>query len=493
MDNKSLGKSRRLTPNNRSITGTGMLYDIGDRPKPVKRTLLAIQHDFAMFGATVLMVILANTALGVEVFPIPVAICMAGVGTLIYQFFTRGRSPVFLGSSFAFISPTILGYGIGGTPGVMTALALVGVTYIIVGLIVKLIGKGWIDRFLPPVVIGPVIMVIGLGLSTSAISQMGLTVDSGASVLEILSGFITLAVAIIVMVLLRKTFLGIIPFLTAIVIGYCFCIITGQVDFTPVKEAAWVSMPNFQFMGVNYMPTLLAFWQIVPVALVTMAEHIGDHEALSTITGRNLLKDPGLSRTLIGDGFATLAAALVGGPPNTTYGENTAVVGMTRVASVCVLRLAAIFAIFLAFLGKFTALVSTIPSPVLGGVSVLLYGFIALNGAKIWVENQVDFNVPRNVAITAPALVFGLGGAVLGNGIVSISGMSMTAIMAILLNLLPKDPEEIQRQKEREEDARILEYIKGEHVLEAIQADVELQRAVDRAVVMYSATVSTED
>lgn len=471
---------------------TGMLYDVDDHPKLGTQIVLAIQHDFAMFGATVLMVILVNTALGAEVFPIPVAICMAGVGTLIYQFWTRGRSPVFLGSSFAFISPTILGYGIGGTAGVMTALALVGVTYIVVGLIVKLIGKGWIDRVLPPVVIGPVIMVIGLGLSTSAISQMGLTAGSEAGFWEIASGFFTLAVAIIVMVLLRKTFFGIIPFLTAIFAGYIFSIITGQVDFTPVKEAAWFSWPRFQVMGFDYGPTLVAFWQIVPVALVTMAEHIGDHEALSTITGRKLLEDPGLSRTLIGDGCATLVAALVGGPPNTTYGENTAVVGMTRVASVCVLRLAAFFAIGLAFLGKFTALISTIPSPVLGGVSVLLYGFIALNGAKIWVENQVDFNIPRNVAITAPALVFGLGGAVLGNGAVSISGMSMTAVLAILLNLLPKDPEEMRRKRERERDARILADIKSQHLLEAIEADPELKEAVDQAIERYAAVYDTE-
>ena len=243
-----------------------------------------------------------------------------------------------------------------------------------------------------------------------------------------------------------KGFIKIIPFLIGIITGYILAIILGLVDFTPVLEASFFSIPNFVIPFASYMPNFSALLTIAPIALVTMAEHIGDHTALGTIIGKDLLKDPGLDRTLLGDGIATFVAGLFGGPANTTYGENTSVVGMTKVASVWVIGLAAIFAICLGFLRKFTALVSTIPNPVLGGVSLLLYGFIAVNGLKVLIQNQIDFGKSKNVVVASSMLVLGLGGAAIsivsGDLSITISGMSLAAIVGILLNLfLPAEKE----------------------------------------------------
>ena len=239
-----------------------------------------------------------------------------------------------------------------------------------------------------------------------------------------------------------------------IVTGYISAICVGLVDFTPVIEAAFFSVPQFMIPFVSYMPSFSALLTIVPIALVTMAEHIGDHTSLSAIIGKDLLKEPGLERTLLGDGIATVVAGLLGGPANTTYGENTSVVGMTKIASVWVIGLAAIFAICLGFLGKFTAIVSTLPNPVLGGVSLLLYGFIAVNGLKVLIQNQVDFGNTKNVIVASAMLVLGLGGATIsiiyGDISVSISGMSLAAITGILINLfLPAEKEEEENKKEK--------------------------------------------
>ena len=244
-----------------------------------------------------------------------------------------------------------------------------------------------------------------------------------------------------------KGFIKIVPFLIGIITGYIASICLGLVDFTPVLEAAFFSMPEFMIPFVNYTPNFSALLTIAPIALVTIAEHIGDHTALSTIIGKDLLKEPGLDKTLLGDGIATFVAGLLGGPANTTYGENTSVVGMTKVASVWVIGLAAIIAICLGFLGKFTALVSTIPNAVLGGVSLLLYGFISVNGLKVLIENQIDFGKSKNIVVASTMLVLGLGGAAIsivsGDLSVTISGMSLAAIIGILLNLfLPADNNE---------------------------------------------------
>lgn len=433
---------------------SSMVLDVNERPTTGKWILLAIQHVFAMFGATILVPILVNAQAGATVLTIPVALVTSGIGTLIYILCTKGKSPVYLGSSFAFIAPLAAAYLKGGLSGAMTGIMVVGLIYIIFATIVKVIGKSWIDKILPPIVIGPMIMIIGLGLAPNAISQIGIA--SGA-VLE-WKGIVVALVSFLVTAIVAvrgKGFLKIIPFLVGIVSGYVTAVILGLVDFAPVMEAAFFSMPQFMIPFVSYTPNFGAVLTIAPIALVTMAEHIGDHTALSTIIGKDLLKDPGLNKTLLGDGIATFIAGLLGGPANTTYGENTSVVGMTKVASVAVIGLAAIFAICLGFLGKFTALVSTIPNPVLGGVSLLLYGFISVNGLKVLIQNQIDFGKTKNVIVASVMLVLGLGGAMIsivaGDFAITISGMSLAAIIGILINLLlPEDKEQEETPKTAE-------------------------------------------
>lgn len=430
-----------------------MVLDVNEKPEIAKWIILAIQHVFAMFGATILVPILVNAQAGETVITIPVALVTSGIGTLIYILCTKGKSPVYLGSSFAFIAPLAAAYLKGGISGAMTGVVAVGLVYIIFSIIVRFIGKGWIDKLLPPVVIGPMIMIIGLGLAPSAISQIGLSTGTEIDWRGIFVALVSFLVTAIVAVR-GKGFLKIIPFLVGIVTGYISAICVGLVDFTPVIEAAFFSVPQFMIPFVSYMPSFSALLTIVPIALVTMAEHIGDHTSLSAIIGKDLLKEPGLERTLLGDGIATVVAGLLGGPANTTYGENTSVVGMTKIASVWVIGLAAIFAICLGFLGKFTAIVSTLPNPVLGGVSLLLYGFIAVNGLKVLIQNQVDFGNTKNVIVASAMLVLGLGGATIsiiyGDISVSISGMSLAAITGILINLfLPAEKEEVENKKEK--------------------------------------------
>ena len=417
---------------------SNLILDVNEKPSIGKWIILAFQHVFAMFGATILVPILVNSAAGAEVLTIPVTLVASGIGTLIYILCTKGKSPVYLGSSFAFIAPITAAYLKGGISGAMTGIMAVGLIYVIFAIIIKLIGKNWLDKLLPPVVIGPMIMIIGLGLAPSAISQIGLS--SGAalewqSIVVALVAFLTTAIVAVA----AKGFLKVIPFLIGIVAGYLAGVAVGIVDFTPITEAAIVGVPNFLIPFVSYTPNFSAILTIAPIALVTIAEHIGDHTALSAIMNRDLLKDPGLDRTLLGDGIATFVAGAIGGPANTTYGENTSVVGMTKVASVWVIGLAAVIAIVLGFFTKFTALISTIPNAVLGGVSLLLYGFISVNGLKVLIQNQVDFNNTKNVIVASAMLVLGLGGATIsivsGDLAVTISGMSLAAIVGIILNL----------------------------------------------------------
>ena len=437
---------------------SNLILDVNEKPSIGKWIILASQHVFAMFGATILVPILVNSAAGAEVLTIPVTLVASGIGTLIYILCTKGKSPVYLGSSFAFIAPITAAYLKGGIPGAMTGIMAVGLIYVIFAIIIKLIGKNWLDKLLPPVVIGPMIMIIGLGLAPSAISQIGLS--SGAAlewqpIVVALVAFLTTAIVAVA----AKGFLKVIPFLIGIVAGYLAGVAVGIVDFTPITEAAIVGVPNFLIPFVSYTPNFSAILTIAPIALVTIAEHIGDHTALSAIMNRDLLKDPGLDRTLLGDGIATFVAGAIGGPANTTYGENTSVVGMTKVASVWVIGLAAIIAIILGFFTKFTALISTIPTAVLGGVSLLLYGFISVNGLKVLIQNQVDFNNTKNVIVASAMLVLGLGGATIsivsGDLAVTISGMSLAAIVGIILNLcLPTEKSEEDKPKKEKKTTK---------------------------------------
>lgn len=414
-----------------------MILDVSDVPIPGKWIILALQHVAAMFGATILVPILVNSMAGSEVLTIPVALFTSGVGTIIYIICTKGKSPVYLENSFAFITPMAVGFASAGTGGVLTGIMAVGILYMLVALIIKIVGKNWLEKLLPPIIVGPMIMIIGLGLAPSAVSQMGLTESINfKNIIVILVTFLTTSI----FALKGKGFLKLIPFILGILSGYIVSIIFGLVDFTQIKEASYLSIPKFIIPFLSYKIDFGAIVTILPVALVTIAEHIGDHTVLSEIIGKDLIKDPGLDRTLLGDGLATFVAGALGGPANTTYGENTSVVGMTKVASVKVIMLAAIFAIIISFLGKLTAIFSTIPNIVLGSISLLLYGFISVNGLLVIVKNKLDFSKTRNVIICASMLVLGLGGAVLKIGSLSITGMSLAAIVGILLNIfLPKE------------------------------------------------------
>ena len=422
-----------------------LLYDTHERPSLGKLIMLAFQHIFAMFGATILVPLLIRNEVGAWALTIPVTLLASGLGTLIYLLCTKGKSPVYLGSSFAYITPIAAAYLAGGTGSVVSGLVAVGILYILVALIIKIFGKKWIDTLLPPIVIGPMIMVIGFSLAPNAIAQMGLT----AEVLE----WKTITVAIITFLVTAitavgaKGFLKIIPFLIGIVTGYVMSIMFGIVDFSAVETAPFFAVPNILIPLKDYNFTFVGVISILPIALVTIAEHIGDHMALSNIVGKNLIKDPGLERTLLGDGLATLTSGLIGGPANTTYGENTSVIGMTKVASVWVIALAAIITIVLSFFGKITEIFAAIPDPVLGGVSLLLYGFISINGFKVLIKNKVNFDELRNVVIASTMLVIGLG-TLSETPALPITGMSLAAIVGIVLNLILPNTEKKIKAKE---------------------------------------------
>ncbi|MDK7303563.1 solute carrier family 23 protein [Aerococcus urinae] len=411
-----------------------MNYDIEDRPPRGEGLLLSFQHVFAMFGATILVPLILGL-------PVSVALFCSGIGTLIYHFATQNKVPVYLGSSFAFIGA--MAHAIeqlgGDISAAQTGVMLAGGIYVLVALLVKMLGSSWIDRLLPPIVIGPMIIVIGLSLSSSAVTNAGFTPDGTWQ--QMLTALITFLICAFVNVYGRG-FIRVIPFLIGLVGGYIVAACLGLVDISPVADAAWFEIPDFYLpfktpffnsYQLNFGPEAIA---ILPVAVVTISEHIGDHTVLSEICGRQFLKNPGLHRTLMGDGIATSVSAFLGGPANTTYGENTGVIGLTRVASVSVIRNAALLAIMLSCLGKFTALISTIPAAVLGGMSILLYGVIASNGLKVLIEARVNFNQVRNLVIASAMLVLGLGGAVLELGAFTLSGTALAAMVGIILNLL---------------------------------------------------------
>ena len=427
-----------------------LILDVEARPPFVKGMFLSLQHVFAMFGATILVPILLNM-------PVSVALLASGVGTLIYQIATKAKVPVYLGSSFAYIAAMQIAIEqMGGDiSAAQTGIIMVGLLYIIIAGIVRAVGTSWVDKLLPPIVIGPMIMVIGLGLAANAVQNAGFVAGSDWRIITV--SVTTFLIAAFVNTK-AKGFLKIIPFLVAIIGGYLLAAVLGIVDFTPVREASWIALPElylpfetdtFQSYSFYFGPES---WALIPIVLVTVAEHIGDHSVLGKICDREFLKEPGLKRTLIGDGAATAISAFFGGPANTTYGENTGVIGMTRIASVSVIRNAAFIAISLSFMGKFTALISTIPAAVLGGMSILLYGVIASNGLKVMIEDKVDFNQSRNMIIASSMLVIGLGGAVFDiAGLLTLSGTALSAITGILLNqILPKEEPEYEVESERE-------------------------------------------
>lgn len=430
-----------------------MILGAQDRPKTGKWIALSIQHVFAMFSATVLVPMLTGL-------PISVALFSSGVGTLIYILCTKHKVPIYLGSSFAYISYIISAAGASGDYGAaLTGLLIAGLIYIIVAIIISFIGSNWLNKLLPPIIVGPMIMVIGLGLASTACDSAGLIVKEGivqdwrVIVVALLTMFITAFVSI-----KAKGFLKVIPFLIGILSGYILAVVIGFIPFKDYgalinfddlvnvlkNPAKWFALPGFKFLGwadkdlgagVSMVKfNLSAAISVIPLAFVTMCEHIGDHKVLGQITGEDYIKDPGLHRTLLGDGIATAFAAIIGGPANTSYGENTSVVGITKIGSVWVTGGAAVIAILLSFFNIFTTFIGTIPGAVMGGVCLILYGFIASNGLKTLIEAKVDMGNPRNLIIVSIMLVIGIGGAAISYGIVTFSGMALAAIIGIILD-----------------------------------------------------------
>lgn len=417
-----------------AINRTELLLDTHEKSTFTKGLLLSFQHIFAMFGATILVPLILGL-------PVSVALFASGIGTLIYQVLTQFKVPVYLGSSFAYIGAMQIAFEqMGGDiSAAQTGIMLTGLGYVILAGLIAVFGSKWLDRLMPPIVIGPMIMVIGLGLSATAVQNAGMVI--GGDWRHVVVALITFLVTAFVNTK-AKGFLKIIPFLVGVVAGYIAAMAIGIVDFTPVAEANWFALPEFYlpFETESFNAYQLYFgpetWAIVPLVLVTAAEHIGDHAVLGEICGKDFINNPGLKRTLMGDGLATTVSALFGGPANTTYGENVGVIGMTRIASVSVVRNAAVLAIGLSFLGKFTALISTIPNAVLGGMSIILYGVIASSGLKVMIEDQTDFNQSRNLIIASAMLVIGLGGATLDLSILTLSGTVLSAIVGMTLNLI---------------------------------------------------------
>ncbi|MCE9684657.1 uracil-xanthine permease family protein [Shewanella sp. AS16] len=398
--------------------------------------LQGAQMLFVAFGALVLMPLLTGLDTSVALFT-------AGIGTLLFQLVTKRQVPIFLASSFAFIAPILYGVQTWGIPATMGGLMAAGAVYLGLATLVKLRGSHFIHNLLPPVVVGPVIIIIGLGLAPVAVNMaLGKSGDGGlvlvqantALVISLASLMTTIAVAIF-----AKGLLKLMPILSGILVGYGLSLGYGIVDFAPVLDANWLAMPHFVAPEFNWHA--IAF--MIPVAIAPAVEHIGDILAISNVTGKDFMKKPGLHRTLAGDGIATIAASAFGGPPNTTYSEVTGAVTLTRNFDPRIMTWTAITAITLAFVGKLGALMQTIPVPVMGGIMCLLFGSIAAVGLNTLIRNQVDLNEPRNLSIVGVTLVFGIGGMAFGIGSFSLTGISLCGIVAILMNLLLPKPKKL--------------------------------------------------
>ncbi len=424
-----------------------MTSQVAKRDSVGKMLLLGVQHVFAMFGATVLVPALTGMNPAVALF-------CAGVGTWIFHLCTGRKVPTFLGSSFAFIA-AIQGaamicsgaeYGtdayLAALPYATGGIIVAGALYVLLALIVRLVGADRVKSFFPPIVTGPVVVIIGLMLAPTAISSITAPILNNGVEINVGLNWLVAAIAvaaIFVTALFAKGLFKLVPILIGIVAGYIVASLLGMVDYAKIAQADWISVPAF------FLPKfdMRAIGLIAPIAIVTFVEHIGDVSASSAVVGKDFIKDPGLHRTLLGDGLATVFAGIVGGPANTTYSENTGVLAATKNYNPLTLEIAACFAILMSFLGKLSALITSMPGPVMGGVSIVLYGMIAAVGLRTLVENKVDFTRSRNLLIAAVMLVLGLGAdkaIVLGG--VAISGVALSAVMGIVLNkLLPESIE----------------------------------------------------
>lgn len=384
---------------------------------------LSLQHMFAMFGASVLVPFIFGINPAIVLF-------MNGLGTLLFIFITKGKAPAYLGSSFAFLAPASIVISKWGYSYALGGFVAVGFLGCILSFIIYKFGSNWINVVLPPAAMGPVVALIGLELAGTAAGNAGLTGDkiSSANVTVFL---VTLLVAVFGSVMFRK-FLSVIPILIAIIVGYIAAVLCGIVDFTPVAQAPIFSLPNFSIPKFK----LEAIVTIIPVLLVVTSEHIGHQIVTSKIVERDLLQDPGLHRTLFADNFSTMISGFIGSVPTTTYGENIGVMAMTRVYSVYVIAGAAVLSIISSFIGKMTTLISTIPGPVIGGISFLLYGMIGASGIRILVDSQVDYSKSRNMAMTSVIMVTGLSGIKVQFGSIQLTGMVLACVVGMLMGLI---------------------------------------------------------
>ena len=386
---------------------------------PVQKTIVGAQFLFVAFGATVLVPLLVGLDPSVALFT-------AGLGTLIFHAVTKGKVPIFLGSSFAFIAPIIKATELFGLPGTLCGLVSVGAVYGLMSLLVRLRGVGFIARLFPPVVVGPVIMLIGLSLA-------GTGVDMAKSnwPLAIVALLTTVVVS-----LFAKGMLRLIPIFSGIVIGYIVAACFGVIDFQPIVDAPWFALPAFVRPELCWEAIVF----MIPVAIAPVIEHIGDVYAINEVAGKDFVKDPGLHRTMLGDGLACVAASFIGGPPVTTYSEVTGAVSLTKITDPSVIRIAGLFGILFSVLGKMSALLKTIPEAVLGGIMLLLFGTIASVGINSLVKNKIDMGSTRNLVIVSLILILGIGGAELTWGSFTIGGIGLSALVGVLLNLvLPKE------------------------------------------------------
>lgn len=412
----------------------GKVLDVHEKPTAGKWLTLSMQHMFAMFGATILVPQLVGLSPAI-------ALLTSGIATIIFIIVTRFQVPAYLGSSFAFIIPIQIATTTGGIGSAMIGSMFVALVYAIVSLLIWKTGYEWIMKLLPPIVVAPVIMVIGLALAPTAVGMASTIEVDGESVYSLLhfSAALVTLISAIVCIMFFKGVISLMPILIGIVTGYIYSAFVGILDFSAVEEASWFAAPDFLLPGIDYdfviTPTLIAV--MVPIAIVTISEHIGHQLVLGRIVERDYIKEPGLHRSLIGDGVGTFISGLVGGPPKTTYGENIGVLAITRVYSVYVILGAAVFAILFSFFGKVMAMIATIPPAVLGGISILLFGIIASSGLRMFVDHNIDFGKQRNLVIASVILVIGIGGATIKfTDTFAIEGMALAAIVGVLLNLI---------------------------------------------------------
>ena len=392
------------------------------------KLILGLQHVLAMFGATVLVPFLTGMNPSI-------ALLTAGIGTLLFHLCTKWIVPVFLGSSFAFIGAIGLVLKEGGIGAVKGGVIAAGLVYVVMSRLVKIYGVEKIKSYFPPVVVGPTIVVIGLRLSPTALSMAGYSNGHFDIKSLIVAGVVI--ISMIIISILGKSFFRLVPILISVILGYFTAMFLGMVDFEPIRQAGWIGFSPDALHSLTALPefTLTSILAIAPIALVVFIEHIGDITTNGAVVGKDFFSNPGISRTLLGDGIATIAAGFLGGPANTTYGENTGVLAVTKVYDPAILRIAACYAIALSFIGKFGVILQTIPAPVMGGISVILFGMIASVGMRTLIESQLDFSHSRNLIISSLILVLGIG---IDNIVVwrtvSLSGLAIAAFTGIILN-----------------------------------------------------------